>query len=185
MMEKEEILFWRDKYDKEEDLYNKGDESSLRRKFQKNCYMGKGDLERIVKWKFQGRLKGRQKRTLNLLQNVKDDFIIDISKLAFRVDSDEERIKLLSSIRGVGNALSSVILTFFDPQNYGILDIHSWRELFKEKEPVDVFSNPKQAAKFFRKLRSVSAGLGLSCRDVEKAMFKKNLDESKEKVKIG
>lgn len=178
-MKKQDILYWRDKYDKEEDLYNKGDEEELRAKFQKNKYTTKADLERIVKWKFQGRLKGRQKRILNLLRDIKGSYIIDISKLAFKTEDDEERIKLLTSIRGVGNALTSVILTFLDPEKYSILDIHAWREAFKEKEPVDVFSSPKQAMKFFDKLREISKTTGFSCRDIEKAMFKKNLDESK------
>lgn len=178
-MKKQDILYWRDKYIKEEDLYNKGDEEELRVRFQKNRHMTKADLERIVKWKFQGRLKGRQKRILNLLRNVKDNFIIDISKLAFKTYNDEERIKLLTSIRGVGNALASVILTFFDPEKYCILDIHAWREAFKEKEPSNVFSSPKQAIKYFDELRGISKTTGFSCRDIEKAMFKKNLDESK------
>lgn len=178
-MKKQDILYWWDKYDKEEDLYNKGDEEGLRAKFQKNKYMTKADLERIVKWKFQGRLKGRQKRILNLLRNVKDSYIIDISNLAFKTNDDDERIKLLSSIRGVGNALSTVILTFYDPPNYGVLDIHVWREIFKEQEPNDVFSNSKQAVKFFRELRKISKATGIPCREIEKAMFKKNLDESK------
>jgi len=178
-MKKQDILYWRNKYNKDEDLYNKGDEEELGVRFQKNRCMTKADLERIVKWKFQGRLRGRQKRILNLLQNAKNDFIVDISKLAFKTDEEKERIRLLTSIRGVGNALASVILTFFDPQKYSILDIHAWREVFKEKEPSNVFSSSKQAIKFFDKLREISKTTGFSCRDIEKAMFKKHLDESK------
>lgn len=177
-MNKEELLFWKNKYDKEEDLYNKGGEEELRKKFQENNFITKQDLSRIVKWKFQGRLLGRQKRILKLLEDVEESFIEEISKLAFKSKDDEVRLKLFSSIKGVGNALSSVILTFYDPQNYGVLDIHAWRGLFG-KEPADIFSNNKQAIKFFKKLREVSSETGLSCRDVEKAIFKKDLDESK------
>jgi hypothetical protein len=57
------------------------------------------------------------------------------------------------------------------------LDIHAWRGLFG-KEPTDIFSNNKQAIKFFNKLREISSETGLSCRDIEKAIFKKDLDES-------
>jgi hypothetical protein len=177
-MNKDELLFWKNKYDKEEDLYNKGDEEELRTKFQKNNFITKEDLIRIVKWKFQGRLKGRQIRTLKLLEGVEESFIEEISKRAFQSKDDETRLKLFSSIKGVGNALSSVILSFYDPQNYGVLDIHAWRGLFG-KEPKDVFSNPHQAIKFFKKLREISFETGLSCRDIEKAIFKKDLDESK------
>ena len=44
--------------------FNKGDEEELRQKFQQYKYVTKDDLIRIVKWKFQGRLVGRQKRVL-------------------------------------------------------------------------------------------------------------------------
>lgn len=177
-MNKDELLFWKNKYDKEEDLYNKGDEEELRKKFQKNNFITKQNLTKIIKWKFQGRLTGRQKRILNLLNDVEESFIEETSKSAFKSKNDEIRLKLFSSIKGVGNALSSVILTFYDPQIYGVLDIHAWRGLFG-KEPNDVFSNPHQAIRFFKKLREISSETGLSCRDIEKAIFKKDLDESK------
>lgn len=177
-MNKTEILFWKDKYNQEEDLYSKNDESELHEKFKKNQFVTKKDLVRIVKWKFQGRLIGRQKRILNLLADTEDSYIQEVSGLALKSDKDELKLKLLSSIKGVGNALSSVILTFNDPKNYGILDIHVWRALFG-KEPTDVFSNHKHAIKFFNKLREITLKTGLSARDVEKAYFKKDLDSSK------
>jgi len=177
-MNKKEIIFWRDKYNKEEDLYNKGLEEKLRDKFQKNNQITKSDLVRIIKWKFQGRLLGRQKRILNLSNTVKNSFIKEVSKSVFKTKDDKDRLKILSSIRGVGNALSSVILTFYDPQNYGVLDIHAWRALFG-KEPKDLFSNHKKAIKFFNVLRKISLNTGLSCRDIEKALFKKDLEKQR------
>ena len=177
-MNKKEIIFWRNKYNKEEDLYNKGLEEELRKKFQKNNQITKSDLAEIIKWKFQGRLKGRQKRILNLLAPVEDSFIREKSSLAFKIRNDKERLNLLSSIRGVGNTLSSVILTFYNPNNYGVLDIHAWRALFG-KEPQDLFSNHKDAVKFFNKLREISSNTALPCRDIEKALFKKDLEKTK------
>ena len=91
-MNKKELLFWKNKYDKEEDLYTKGDEEELRKEFQENNFITKQDLIRIVKWKFQGRLLGRQKRTLNLLDGVGDAFIEKISKSAFKSQDDEVRL---------------------------------------------------------------------------------------------
>jgi len=177
---KEDVLYWVDRYNKEEDVLDKTGESELRKKFQKNQYMTKIDLVRIVKWKFHHRLKGRQKAILNRLKD-KNSSIIEVSKKAFKEKDDGKRVKLLSSIKGVGNALSSVILAFYDPKNYGVLDIHAWREIFREREPPDVFSNPKQAVRFFMKLRVLSKATGLPCREIEKGMFKKNLDESRER----
>ncbi len=178
-MTKKEIIFWKNRYDKEEDLYNKGLEEELRKKFRKNNQITKSDLIKIIKWKFQGKLLGRQKRILNLLKTVNDSFIRESSRKAFETSEDKRRLELLSSkeMRGIGNALSSVILTFYDPNNYGILDIHVWRGLFDEKEPSDVFSNSEKAIKFFNKLREISLETGFSCRDIEKAYFKKDLEK--------
>ena len=175
ILNKEWIIFWKEKYDKEEDLYNKGEEESLRINFNKNKFMSKDDLIKIMKWKFQGRLLGRQKRMLNLFKDFPEEKIIELSKNAFKSDNDELKIIFLSNIPSIKNSLSSVILTFYDPLNYGILDIHSWRELFG-KEPKDIFSNKKRVIDFFNVLREISKKTGLSCRDVEKALFKKNLD---------
>lgn len=177
-MDKDELIFWNNKYDVEAFIYNTGIEEELKKKFQKNNFMNKSDLVKIVKWKFQGRLLGRQKRTLNLLKNIDDAFIKNVSQSAFRSQDDKNRLELLSSIKGVRNALSSVILSFYDPENYGILDIHSWRGLFGEKEPSNVFANIKYAIKFFEKLRECSHETGLPCRTIEKAFFMKDLDES-------
>ena len=175
---KEEIIFWKNKYDLEEDLYNKGDELEIHKSLNQKNFMSKEDLIKIIKWKFQGRLLGRQKRMLNLLTDCKTEFIENMSREAFKSKDNEERLILLSNIPAVKNSLSSVILTFYDPINYGILDIHSWRELFGE-EPKDIFSNKIRAIKFFNTLKEISQETGLSCRDIEKALFKKNLHESK------
>lgn len=182
-MEKQEIFYWRDKYDKEEDLYNKGLEEELQKKFNRNGYVTKTDLISITKWKFQGRLIGRQKRVLKYIERNSESDIKEKSSKAFSITEDNKRLNLLSApnILGVGNALSSVILSFFDPQNYGILDIHAWRELFG-KEPNNIFSSKEQAIIFFTKIREISKNLGLPCREIEKALFKKNLDESKNNI---
>jgi hypothetical protein len=173
---KDEILFWKTKYNKEEDLYNRGEEEQLRNIFQKKGFMSKEDFIKILEWKFQGRLIGRQKRMINLLKNCDSKTIEEISKQAFSSKDDLQRITLLSNIPAIKNSLSSVVLTFYDPENYGILDIHSWRELFG-KEPKDIFSNKKRAIEFFRALREISKENNFSCREIEKALFKKNLDE--------
>jgi hypothetical protein len=171
-----QIIRWRDKYDLEEDFYNKTDESELRNKFQAKLCISMVDLERVVRWKFQGRLEGRQKRIMKMLKNADSEYVEKVSGLAFEIQSDELRIKLLCTIKGVGPALASTILTFYDADKYGVFDIHAWREMFKEKEPKDLFSNPKHLMKFISRLRAMSEEEGLPCRDIEKALFKKNKD---------
>lgn len=178
MVSKEELLKWKEKYDNQEDFYNKGDEDELRKKFRANKFITKEDLIKIHKWKFQGTLVGRQKRMLNLIKDFPSEIIEELSKKAFNSNDDSEKLRLLFGIPSVGNSLSSVILTFYDPKNYGILDIHSWRELFGE-EPKDIFSNKQRVLDFLKELREISNKTGLSCREIEKALFKKNLDENR------
>jgi hypothetical protein len=178
---KNQIHYWLNKYRNEEDLEDsdtKETEEELKKRFKKNKYITKDDLIKIIKWKFQDdRLKGRQKRTLNLIKPIYPHFIENISRLAFKTENEEIRFILLNGIKGVGPSVTSVILSFYDPNNYGVLDIHSWRELFG-KEPNDLFSNYKYLSKFLGKLRKLSSKFGMPCRDIEKALFKKNLDES-------
>jgi len=176
-MDRDTIIFFRDKYDREEDLYTRGDEKELRDRLRKNNYLTKEDLIQIIEWKFQGRLAGRQKRFLRMIEDLDDRLIRNVSKLAFESEDDETRIKLFCVIRGVGTALTSVILAFYDPDNYGIMDIHSWREMFG-KEPKNLFTSEKHLIRFLNKLREISVEVSLPCRDIEKALFKKNLDES-------
>jgi len=72
----------------------------------------------------------------------------------------------------------SVILSFHSPQDYGVLDIHAWRELFG-KEPGDLFQNPHRAIEFFERLRMIRRETGLPCRQIERALFTKNRHEGK------
>ena len=58
--------------------------------------ISKSDLIEIIKWKFQGRLLGRQKRILKLLENVDDSIIERTSKLTFKCKDDETKLKLFS-----------------------------------------------------------------------------------------
>lgn len=179
-MTKKEIIYWRNKYNREEDLGDKSLktlEKRLGRKFKKNKLVAKSDLIEIVKWKFQSpQLVGRRKLILGYIAKNRESIIKEKTKLAFDNKDDGFRLKKISELKGVGYALSTVILSFYDPKNYGVLDIHAWRELFG-REPKDLFSKYKYTIKFIRKLRKISNKTKLPCRDIEKALFKKNLDQ--------
>jgi hypothetical protein len=70
--------------------------------------------------------------------------------------------------------MASVILTFYDPADYAVLDIHAWRELFG-KEPQGLFQGPKYLLKFLQKVRLIARMHGLDARTVEKALFQRNV----------
>ena len=75
----------------------------------------------------------------------------------------------------VGPAVASTILTFYNPKEYGVFDIHIWRELFG-KEPKNLFTT-ENYLKLLAELRGLANKYGLDTRIVEKAFFKKNIDE--------
>ncbi len=173
---KEEILSWLNRYNEEEGLDNNNEEADLQKRFQINQYITKDDLVRIIRWKYQKKLAGRQKRHLIFIAEADSPFIEDVSRLVFKYNNDESRLKLLYSIEGVGNALASIILTFYEPQNYGIIDNHSWFEIFRERKPANISSNTDHAIRLFKKLREISSQTGISCRDIERAYFKRDLE---------
>jgi hypothetical protein len=175
-MDRKEVIFWRDKYDTEEDLYNKGTEEKLRAKFKEKSHLTKGDLEEIIGWKFQGRLLGRRKINLVRLRGVEEGVIRKVTALAFEMPTDKLKLKLLTGIDGVGISVASVILTFYDPDNYGVLDFHVWHGLYGSDKKV---FTEQECLKYFRDLRTWAREVGLPCRDVEKAIFKKDIDQQK------
>ncbi len=179
---KEQIAYWSKKYDQEEDQYNTGLERELGDRLRRTRVLTKNDLIQIIEWKFQGRLLGRRKLFLKLLSSVTDDSVRKVSSESFNEQDERLRIRKLmrryGGIAGVGPAVASVILTFYDPKNYGVFDIHAWRELFG-KEPPDLFSNFDRLVAFLDRLREEAKQTGHEARIVEKAYFKKNLDESR------
>lgn len=173
-MTKKEILMWNKRYDGEEDLYSTGLEKELGKKFRKNKFITKDDLKKIMGWKFQGRLEGRGKHNIRELEKESELKIRTQSKCALEADEDENKVRSLTQIKRVGPAIASVILTFYDPQNYGILDIHVWRELYG-KEPKGLFDkNKNYYLKVLADLRRIARQYNLTVRMVEKALFEKN-----------
>lgn len=180
-LSKEEIVCWNKRYDEEYGKYDKEVENSVGRNLKSNRELSQADLIKIVEWKFEG-LKGRKKRFLNLINSLDESDIKEISRDAINSVDEWARIEKLRKLKGVKNALASVILTFLDSENYGVFDIHAYDELFetnKKTRPKDLFINSKYLHEFLRGLRQIAKKYGFSVRYVEKAYFKKNYDESK------
>ena len=175
-MEKEEILNWNAKYDKDHPWWTQK-EKELGDKLRRSKVLTKDDLIKIVEWKFQT-LPGRKKRVLGLVAKNDDAEVRRVSSEFFRFDSKiaSYNVERLVRIGGVGPAVASTILSFYNPKEYGIFDIHVWRELFG-KEPKNLFTT-KNYLRLLTKLRQIACKYDLAVRTVEKALFKKNLDES-------
>jgi hypothetical protein len=173
MMEKQEILSWSRRYDEQYPWWI-GKEQKLGDKLRQQGELTKADLIEIVEWRFQS-LPGRKKRILSLVGQNRDDVIRNTSRSALKLprEHDYEKIEKLTCLRGVGPAVASTILTFHDPENYGVFDIHVWRELFgKETQPLFTTRN---CLALLSRLRELAATYDLDVRAVEKALFEKNL----------
>jgi uncharacterized protein (UPF0335 family) len=127
-MDKPEIIKWVAKHN---DEYPLGIEKEkvLGDKFRATKTLTKDDLRQVVEWKFD-RLEGRKNLILKFIEQNSDEVIQQTGNLVFNLTicDDLLRIRSLDDLEGVGPAISSVILTFYHPKNYGIIDIHVERQ---------------------------------------------------------
>jgi thermostable 8-oxoguanine DNA glycosylase len=162
-----------DSYDQEYPWWVEREEE-LGQKIRNEKQFGKEVLFDIVDWKFYT-LPGRIKRTRNLLEDVNDAEIMQISRKALSPGIEEgKRINELRKIKGVGISLASVILTFYDPEQYCVYDIHVMRELYGE-EPKYMFTKNDHYLRLLKDIREIRNSTGLPVRTIEKALFYKNI----------
>ena len=175
-MNKEELLKWNEKYDKDHSWWTEK-EKQLGDKFRRKKELTKDDLIQVVEWKFKD-LKGRKERVLRFIAKNNDSLVRRISSVVFdtTLKDDSYRIDSLQMFDGVGPALASTILTFYDPKKYAVFDIHVWREMYG-KEPKNLFTT-ENYLKLLSDLRRIANKYNLDVRTVEKALFKKNIDEA-------
>lgn len=171
-MECKEILDWADKHDSEEAFWIEKEKVGDRLRVSKE--LTKSDLIEIIKWKFEG-LEGRKKRILNLVADIDEQVLRRVSSLVFSLNTHQDiyRIRLLCIFNGIGGAIASTVLTFFDPENYGVFDIHVWREIFRE-ETKDPDYSPRNYVRLVSKLREIAHRCGVEVRTAEKALYAKN-----------
>jgi len=174
-IDKQEILSWSRRYDEDHPWWNQ-EEKELGIKIRRTKKLTKNDLKRIVEWKFKT-FPARKTRISKLISQNTEEEVAGISSKALGIDSDSDLFKMetLCRLEGVGPALASTILTFYNPADYGIFDIHVCREFFGETQ----IAPPTTATYLLvlEKLRLIAKQYGLQVRTVEKALFKKNLDE--------
>jgi hypothetical protein len=178
IVNKQEILRWSEKYytDKE-DHTDPTCEKELGDKLRASGELTKQEFMRLLEWKFSSR-PGRLKREKSLANKMQESVIRETIKQALSMDGEDARIRKLLDLKGVGNAVASVILTFYDPKNYGVFDIHVYDEMFgtnPKTRPKDMSKNPERYIRLLQTLRQMATECGLDARTVEKALFKKNV----------
>jgi hypothetical protein len=175
-MDKADIIRWSRKYDKDQGWWAQK-ERELGGRFRKTKLLTSSDLLQIVEWKFHDSDE-KTKRLSNAVSKNDDAVVARISSQVFSVEGSEDsyRMNCLTMLNGVSPVLASVILSFFDPRDYGVFEVDVWRALLGN-EPPNLFTS-QNYLRFLVVLRKTAGKHNLDARTVEKALFKKGLNES-------
>lgn len=174
-MDKADFLMWSRKYDKAFG-WQAQRERELGSKFRKNKQLTCADLASIVEWKFKNEPE-KKEHTLELVARNDEDKVQRITSqvLSLPQGDDMYRMNCLATLEGISPVLASIILAFFDPHNYGILDVNVWKRLLGNPPP-NVYS-PQNYIALLAAMRKTAAKHNLDARVIDKALYKKSIDE--------
>jgi len=172
-LEKKEILEWVEKHDKKNVWWIQR-EKEVGDRLRETKKLSKDDLLNIMEWKFESNPLVRTVQ-INRVKLINEQHLEKISNEVFNLDvnQDMKRITLLCGFNGIGPAVASVVLTFFDPENYCVVDFHVYQEIFGVRPK---FLTPEKYIRLLTKLREEAKKNNLRVRDVEKAYFMKNCE---------
>ena len=173
-MSRDEILRWSRNYDNDPEMTEDNEtEINLGAKIRRTETVSQNDLLELVRWKFRF-LPGRERRVKKYVKRNSDTQIAECFQAALREPNERRRFEILDDLWGIGPAMVSVILTFYDPRRYGVLDIHGWDELIGGNRPNNLFNGPTRLIEYLQGLRLIAEEYMLPVRQVEKAYFYRN-----------
>jgi thermostable 8-oxoguanine DNA glycosylase len=97
--------------------------------------------------------------------------IKSVTEKAFNLakgDRIEDSIRELCELHGVKPRVASAILTFYDPQRFGVMDKLAWKSLYGEDK--EEFS-PKDYVKYLEDIRQLAKQYNLSPRGIDLALW--------------
>jgi hypothetical protein len=176
-LDKADYLLWSRKYDKAYGFLAQR-ERELGLKLRKNKVMTKTDLVAVVDWVFRNE-PDKKTRAVELVSRNSDEIVERISSQAFNLPegSDLYRMNCLSTLEGVNPVVVSVILMFFDPKNYGLFDVRVWKPMLGNA-PSNLFTALNYQT-LLLSLRKSAHKHNLDARVIDKALYKKSVDESR------
>ena len=162
---KNNILYWAQKYEDSYDPEDKSDEDRLKKIIKRQGYLTQNNLYDVLNWK--------SPRIRNYAKENVPPIIVKITRNSFGMEDDRSSIELLlgqkGGLRGVGYPVASTILHFAFPDKYPIMDFRVIRSL-GIKQPssykFDFWEN------YCKTMRGLSKKHRLSIRVVEKALWK-------------
>ena len=175
-VDKADFLTWSRKYDKAFG-WQAQRERELGSKFRKLKVLTFADLASVVEWKLRDDSEKRA-RTLALVSRNDESNVNRLSSQALSIPSCEDgyRMNCLTLLEGVSPVLASVILAFFDPKQYCILDTAVWKALLGNPPPN--MQTTQSYLKLLAAIRKTAVKQNLDVRVIDKALYKKSIDES-------
>ncbi len=111
-------------------------EYSRKLSLRKEKYLDAKEFEQIICWKLDTQAhRSKQLRLANI-----DGLVVPITKAYFNLKSEnfeyetEIKIKLLTSLKGVGTPLASAVMAITEPQKYCIVDSVLWEFIFHQEK---------------------------------------------------
>jgi len=175
-MDKADYVAWSRKYDKSYGRRAQR-ERELGARFRKNKSLTLADLEQVVEWALEGEPE-KKARLLELVARNSEEKVTRISGQVFSLPEGDDNYKVccLTTLEGISPVLASVILAFFNPSQYGIFDHSLWKPLLGNPPPG--LYTPQNYIRLLAALRKTAGKHNLDARIIDKALFKKKVDES-------
>ena len=160
-------------YDLERQLFGE-----ISKNFRKNKTLSNEEFFKIIIWK-SNRAKG--KVLTGIKKNNKS--VRRIMRDVYDTKNPEEKIKILTKIKGIGLPIASAILTVCYPNKFTILDYRVWNILLKDKK-VKGKNSPKTISEYLDYVdicKNYAKKLKLSLRDFDKTMWGRSFYEDLKK----
>lgn len=175
-LNKADFVMWSRKYDKAFG-WQAQRERELGAKFRKTKALTLKDLADIVEWKFIEDPE-KKERSLTLVARNDEANVNRLTSQALSIPGCEDgyRMNCLTLLEGVSPVLASVILAFFDPKQYCILDPAVWKATLGN--PPSNMQTTQSYLKLLSVIRKTAAKQNLDVRVIDKALYKKSIEES-------
>ncbi|MCW4029493.1 MAG: hypothetical protein NWE92_07590 [Candidatus Bathyarchaeota archaeon] len=174
-MDKADFLLWSRKYDKANGWLAQR-ERELGAKFRKNKQLTPADLAAVVEWRYRDE-PDKKERLQELVARNDPEKVSRITSQVLSLPNcdDAYRLNSLTMLEGVNPVLASIILAFFDPADYGVFDTRIWKPILGNPT-ANLYQTPNYL-KLLAALRKTANKHNLATRTIDKALYKKSIDE--------
>jgi hypothetical protein len=175
-LDKPDYILWSRKYDKAYGFLAQR-ERELGSKFRKKKLMTRADLVAVVEWKFKDEPE-KKAHAIELVERNSEESVVRVSSQVFNLPMGDDlyRLNCLTTLEGVNPVLASIILAFFDPKLYGIFDPRVWKGLLGNP-PSGLLTAANYKALLLA-IRKTAAKHNLDVRVIDKALYRKSMEES-------